>query len=91
VDPSLIAMLTCKEVSRTIASDELATAGWRRRLSVRLHLLMCLHCRRYSRQMREIGTAARRIFGEERPDPDSQDRLRSSILSRIPPSGKDGD
>jgi predicted anti-sigma-YlaC factor YlaD len=82
-------MLTCKEISRTIASDELATAGWRRRLSVRLHLLMCRHCRRYFRQMREIGTAARRIFGEERPDPDSQEQLRSSILGRIPPSGKD--
>jgi predicted anti-sigma-YlaC factor YlaD len=55
-------MPTCEEVARTIASAELATAGWRRRLSVRLHLLMCRHCRRYFRQMREIGTAARRIF-----------------------------
>ena len=78
-------MLTCKEVSRAIASDQLATTGWRERLSLRLHLLMCRHCRRYSRQMHEIGAAARRIMGTELPDRESRERLRGSILDQIPP------
>ena len=83
-------MLSCEEVSRTIASDELATAGWPRRLSLELHLLMCRHCRRYSREMRAIGAAARRIFGDERPDPGSRERLRSSILDKLPDDETDG-
>ena len=55
-------MLSCKEVSRSIASDELAGASWTRRLGVRFHLLMCRHCRRYEAQLRAIGVTARRLF-----------------------------
>jgi len=80
----LIAMLTCKEVSKSIASDELTTTSWRQRLSVKLHLLMCRHCRRYARQMRAIGEAAKQIFSDSPADPDSRERLRSSILAQIP-------
>ncbi len=79
-------MLTCQEVSRAIASDEFATAGWRRRLSIKFHLLMCRHCRRYSRQIEAIGSAARWILGKDRLDPGSRERLRSSILDQIPPA-----
>ncbi len=86
----LIAMLSCQEVSRSIASDELATAGWRRRLSIRFHLLMCRHCRRYSRQIEAIGSASRWILGKDRLDPGSRERLRSSILDQIPPDDEDG-
>ena len=82
-------MLTCKDVSRTLASDELATAGWRQRLSIRFHLLVCGHCRRYARQMRAIGDAARRILGEKPRDPGSRERLKSAILDRILPTEDD--
>jgi len=76
-------MLTCKEVAGTIATDELASAGWRKRLSVRFHLLMCRHCRRYARQIRGIGVAVRGILGEQTSDSGSRERLRASILDRI--------
>jgi len=89
VGTRLIAMLTCQEVSRSIASDELATAGWRRRWSIKFHLLMCRQCRRYSRQIEAIGSAARWILGKDQLDPGSRERLRSSILDRIP--ADDGD
>lgn len=83
-------MLDCKQVSRIIASDQLATAGWRRRLAVRLHLLMCRHCRRYAAQLRQIGRAARQLFGEQRLDPAARDRLRRTILERLqPPADED--
>ena len=87
---SLNAMLTCKEVSRTIASDEVTTADWRQRMAVKLHLLMCRHCRRYTRQMRALGDAARHIFAEEPTDASSRERLRSSILDQIS-SGEEDD
>ena len=80
----LIAMLKCKEVSRTIASDELAAADWRRRLSFKLHLLMCRHCRRYAHQIQSIGDAAKQIFSDEPTDLESRERLRISILAQIP-------
>jgi anti-sigma factor RsiW len=73
-------VLSCREVTRSIAADELETSTLGRRLQVRLHLLMCRHCRRYAAQMRAIGQAAREIF---RPAPDEKatvDRLRDAIL-----------
>ena len=85
---SLKAMLTCKEVSRTIASDEVTTADWRQRLAVKIHLLMCRHCRRYTRQMQAIGEAARQILSDTPPDRGSRDRLRDSILDQLPPAAE---
>lgn len=75
-------MISCKEVSRAVASEELSAWGWRQRLSVRLHLLMCRHCRRYSRQMRAIGEAARGLFGGRSLEPEAHEHLRKSILEQ---------
>jgi len=79
-------MLSCKEVSGLIASEGLAEAGWRHRLAARLHLLMCRHCRRYARQMRQIGEAAKEVFSDQPVEPEARDRLRSTILDQIPSS-----
>lgn len=76
-------MLTCKEVARTIAADELAAADWRRRLSVRFHLFICRHCRRYAAQIRTLGAGVRHVLDDEIPDAASRERLRQSILERI--------
>ncbi len=80
-------MLSCKEVARLVASEELADAGWLTRASVRLHLLRCHHCRRYAAQLRAISAAAldRRSFGPA--DLQALKRLERSILERcIDPS-----
>ncbi len=73
-------MLSCKEVTRKIASDELAEAGWWERLAVRLHLLWCRHCRRYVAQLRAIGAAARNLWGPLSQDPSTLERLERQIL-----------
>ena len=75
-------MLTCKDVAKAIGQDEWLTASWRRRLALRVHLLMCRHCRRYATQIRAIGTAARRLFREQGEDPKALARLQERILSR---------
>ncbi len=75
-------MLKCKDVTRTIASDELAEAGWRERLGVRLHLLLCRHCRRYKEQLRSIGKAARNLWGFRSEDPPKFERLERRILEQ---------
>ncbi len=75
-------MLSCREVSRLIASDELVDLGWLERILVRLHLVRCHHCRRYAVQLRAISTAAleRQSFGPA--DLQALERLERSILER---------
>ncbi len=75
-------MLSCKEVARLIASDELADAVWSDRALVRLHLLMCRHCRGYAAQLRAIGAAARDRSDSDVADRASFEKLQSSILER---------
>ncbi len=73
-------MLSCKEVARIVASDLLDDLAWGRRLALRLHLLMCRHCRRYAQQLRAIAAAARGLWREESEDPSTLERLKRSIV-----------
>ncbi len=75
-------MPNCKEVVRLIASDELADAVWSDRALVRLHLLMCRHCRGYAAQIRAIGAAARDRSDSDVVDRAAFEKLQSSILER---------
>ena len=75
-------MLSCKEVARLIASEELANAGRSQRALVRIHLLMCRHCRRYAAQLRAIGAAAQDRWDTRPADRQALERLESSILKR---------
>lgn len=72
-------MINCRQTTEAIASDQLIDAGWRKRLSVRLHLAMCKHCRRYAKQMKTVGTVVRSLFGQ---DPPPRQKLEKDILER---------
>jgi hypothetical protein len=77
---------SCREVTREIASDSLIEAPAHRRLAVWVHLLLCRHCRRYARQMRAIGQAARDVFARPTGEEESVERLHRRILGgREPP------
>ena len=73
-------MPSCKEVTTAVASDELARRPWGERLMMRLHLMMCWHCRRYAAQLAAIGDAARRLYRRQ-PPPDES--LQQSILDSL--------
>ena len=84
-------MITCKEIARRIASDEVADAPLWQRLGMRIHLLMCRYCRRYSRQMQTIGAFSRKACALEGEDQARLDRLKKTILQDSPtrtPKGK---
>ncbi len=83
-------MLSCKDVATAIASDGLACRGWRHRLQVRLHLLVCRHCRRYAAQIRALGAAARGLFAAEAADEVALERLESKVLDSISGAGSGG-
>jgi anti-sigma factor RsiW len=76
-------MLTCKEVSRLVASGDLASQGLMSQLRVRLHLFGCDHCNRYARELKAIRAAARRLAASESFDPARLARLRESIVASL--------
>ena len=84
-------MPTCKDVATAIGQDDVRTLPWWRGLALRLHLLMCPHCRRYAAQIRAIGTAARRLFREHGEDPQVLARLQETILSLLETKPKSSD
>ena len=79
-------MLRCNDVSKIIAADELEGASWTRKLAVRMHILMCAHCRRYERQLKEIARAAKSVLGgrDSDPDPEVTRHLEAKILDKLP-------
>lgn len=92
-------MLSCREVARTVSTEDVAPIGWRQRLSVRFHLMMCRHCRHYAEQIRALGEAARSVFQQPPEDPSSPEipenlaQLQSDLLDRLakPPDHPDSD
>ena len=83
-------MLSYREMASLIASDELAAAGWRRRLTVQLHPVMCRYYPRYAAPLCAIGESVRRMLRRGDADPATLDRLERAILNPSPgkPVGK---
>lgn len=79
----MMGMPSCREVTLKIAAGSLAEASARQRLGIRLHVMMCRHCRRYARQMRAIGLAARELLARNGHERESLQRLRQELLARI--------
>ncbi len=76
-------MLTCKAVATTIAQDESGRGGWQRTVTLRFHLLLCRHCRRYADQIQAIGPAVRRLLREHGDDSKAVARLEAAILGDL--------
>jgi hypothetical protein len=72
----------CKEVSTAVASGEFASAPALARLRMRLHLLICAHCRKFKRQLELIGLALRQgLFAP--PDAARTAALERAVLARL--------
>ena len=44
-------MLSCKDASRLVSDSQERELGLRERLNLRIHLWMCVNCRRFERQI----------------------------------------
>ncbi len=51
-------MIRCKEVATLLSTDQVACQPVWRRVAVRVHLMMCRHCRRFARQLTLLKLAA---------------------------------
>lgn len=65
-------MLRCREVTELVGTEALTRARLGDRIGVRLHLLMCRHCRAYVHSLRQLAAAARRLAATETPPSDAR-------------------
>jgi anti-sigma factor RsiW len=71
-------VLSCREVVKS-ASDYLdGNVSWRRRLQMRLHLAMCVHCRRYVGQL-ALSIATLRGLKQDPVAPDTVDQVMAAL------------
>jgi hypothetical protein len=84
-------MPSCREVTRLLASGEVEISPAVQRILtrlhlLRLHLLMCDDCRRYSRELRQLGETAREALRSPL-DPDRLAALERAIVDRAQRQG----
>jgi len=61
-------MLTCKEVSKLLSQAQDESPGFRARLNLRLHLMLCDGCTNFQKQL-EFMRAALRRYRDRDPGP----------------------
>ena len=91
-------MLKCREFTGLVTTGEMENAGWMKKLEIRLHLMMCVHCRRYLAQIQAIGLGARFLVQGKQADPEQLKRMEEEVLHQCcphdpvqPPDREDGD
>jgi hypothetical protein len=81
-------MLSCNDATRLISQSMDASLPITKRIGVRIHLLTCIFCTRYERQLQLIRKSLRRLAAEEdhpeRPageilSPEARDRIKKSL------------
>lgn len=76
-------MLTCKDVCESVTDHLEGSTSFMDRLSLRFHLLICKHCRRFYKQF-QMAVGVSSELGEEIPEPTDEeiDQLVSKLKSR---------
>lgn len=82
-------MLKCKQVSQMAATDQLEQQGFMMKLQLRMHLMMCRHCRTYVSQIKAIGRGARKLVSGREADPGQLQKMEDHIVECC--CGKDHD
>ena len=79
-------MLTCKDASRLISEGQERHLNFGERWGLRIHLWMCVNCRRFERQIGLLRKALRSVHRDYENDPnlsdlspEARDRIRSKL------------
>ena len=78
-------MIRCNEVARLLIEDQMRDHGFWMRLRVRVHSWMCGNCRRFERQIVQLGAAARRLMGSteaEGPGRELEERILRALSTK---------
>lgn len=78
-------MMDCKYAGEWLSQAQDVRLGWRRRLGLRFHLLLCSACREFARQLALLRQAARAVSRLTENDPEVvlSDTARRRIGSAI--------
>ncbi|MGI2028784.1 zf-HC2 domain-containing protein [Endozoicomonas acroporae] len=71
-------MLKCRDIEQMAGQLQDDELNWRQRLSMRMHLIMCHHCRRFLKQFAAIKKLAEHSVRE----PASDDEVKS-VMDKI--------
>lgn len=82
-------MLTCRQASQLVSESQERTLGRQERWGLRLHLWVCVSCRRFERQVRLLRRVLRRLArlsesDAQGPDlsPAARERIRQALAER---------
>lgn len=82
-------MLTCKDASHLISENLERPLGFRERWSLKMHLWMCVNCRRFERQMTLLRQALQMLGKHAEVETDntgfpdeSRERIRKALAER---------
>lgn len=83
-------MLNCKETTQLVSESMDHQLTFRRRMGLKMHLLMCRYCDRYSHQIAILRNLVRRYSRDEIElengitlPPESSDRLTAALNARM--------
>jgi|AntDeeMinimDraft_5_1070356.scaffolds.fasta_scaffold15051_2 NMD protein affecting ribosome stability and mRNA decay len=74
----MMGLPTCREVAAQLSREQDAAEPTPHRLSLRLHLMMCRHCRRYERQLVWLRQSLIRVRAD-----DAEPKLPARAQARI--------
>jgi hypothetical protein len=78
-------MPSCKETAALISENMDRRLPWRKRFSIRIHVMMCSLCRRYEKQLRLLREGTHRYANPEENEvgeslsPAAKERLKSVL------------
>lgn len=72
-------MISCKDVAKALASDQVRLLPWRRRLELRLHLMLCKLCSQLARDFRQMRASVRQAAREHEPEGGFEVRILRSL------------
>ncbi len=77
-------MLSCKDATQLISQSMDASLPMGKRMWVRIHLLTCIFCTRYERQLHLIRETLRRLSAmEDHPEGTAGEKLSTEARDRI--------
>jgi len=81
---------TCREVRERLTDYSEGSLSFRERVSVRMHLLLCVACNAFYRGLRAVPGVARFLLGPEPPPPPPEAaKALEASLRRIGDHGRD--
>jgi hypothetical protein len=82
-------MLNCRQVTHLVSRSMDAKLRWHERISIRIHLLYCVWCRRYAAQLKFLRQAtsqlssARENASPEQLSNEAREQIRQRLLQAL--------